>query len=123
MERIHQLPCILGFLAAMTTGIASYATNAATSTIYLRMAVMMVAFFILGLYIKNTVLSLKKEMQIKKLEKEKAEAEELRLHQQMAEQNTAYQKQNHILDLVAGDTEDDFEPLAMSKAIRTKVKE
>lgn len=98
MERIYKLPFILGCLAAMAAGVASYAAGAESRTIYLRMAVMMLTFFIIGLYVKNTILSIENEVQVKK-------------------------HQIHKLDLPAEDTRDDFEPLAISKAIRSKTKD
>lgn len=98
MERIHKLPFISGCLAAIAAGVASYAAGVESRTIYLRMAVMMLTFFIIGVYVKNTVLSIENEVQVKK-------------------------SQIHKLDLSAGDSHNDFEPLAISKAIRSKTKD
>lgn len=125
MERIHKLPLILGCLAAMAVGMASYVTGVENRTIYLRMAVMMLVFFMIGSHIKNTVLSIEKEVQDKKKEQERAE--EQRLRQQAEEQKAAAiaskQQKTYTLDLVAEDAEDDFKPMEMSKAISSKVKE
>lgn len=131
MERIHKLPFILACIAAIAAGAASYVAHVESQYIYLRMAVMMLVFFIIGLYAKNTILSIKKEVQIKKLEQKKAEEQQLR--QQREEQKNSstasvqqamqQEKQIHKVDLVAEDAGDDFEPLAMSKVISSKVKE
>lgn len=135
MERIHKLPFILGCLAAMAVGVTSYIAGAESRTIYLRMAVMMLAFYIIGVIIKNTVLDIEKEVQIKRQEQEKAEVQQLEQHRLEQQESastlnnqTLYQgqsqgQQNYKLDLTARDTEDDFEPLAISKAIRSNVKE
>jgi uncharacterized membrane protein YciS (DUF1049 family) len=136
MERICKLPFILGCLAAMTVGIASYAAHIESHTIYLRMTVMMLVFFIIGWYIKNTVFNIEKEIQDKKLEQEKEEeqqqlnklAEEQKASasaskHQPSNQGQAQRQQTHKLDLTAEDTDDDFEPLAISRAISSKTKE
>ena len=131
MERIHKLPFILACTAAIAAGAASYMAHVESRYIYLRMAVMMLVFFIIGLYAKNTILSIKKEVQIKKLEQKKAEELKLRQHREEQQNSSTasvqhymhHEKQIHKLDLVAEDAEDDFEPLAMSKAISSKVKE
>lgn len=140
MERIHKIPFILGCSAAIVTGIVSYAAHTDGRIIYMRMAVMMLIFFIIGLYVKNTILSIQKEVQYKKqeekrtkeeqlyhqAEEEKASASAHKLGQQghtPEQQGQIQGKQVHKLDLVADDTEDDFKPLAMSKAVSSKVKE
>ena len=140
MKRIHKIPFILGCSAAIVTGIASYAAHTEDRNIYMRMAVMMLIFFIIGLYAKNTILSIQKEVQYKKQEQERAEEQQLR-HQMEEKKASAsarkpaqqenspeqqrqmQKKQIHKLDLAAGDTEDDFEPLAISKAVSSKSKE
>lgn len=135
MERIHKLPFILGCLAAIATGIASYLTGAESQTIYLRMAVMMLIFFLIGIYTRNTILSIDKEVQENKLQKARAEEQQLRQQieeekaassepkHQTLQQRLAQKYQAHTVDLTAEDTGDDFEPLTISKAISSKVKE
>lgn len=138
MERIHKLPFILGCLGAIAVGIASYITNSDNQTIFLRMAVIMTIFFILGVYIKNTILSIKDEV-IKK-EMERLREEELRLQQenekQHAESNSPRQYQanignnqtqsgqtQHKVDLVAEDIVGEFQPMTVSRVISSKVNE
>jgi uncharacterized membrane protein YcjF (UPF0283 family) len=140
MERIHKIPFISGCSAAIATGIVSYAAHTESRIIYMRMAVMMLVFFIIGLYVKNTILSIQKEMQYKKQEQKRAEKEQLfneaeekkasasahKLGQQGHKPEQQGQMQGiqaHKLDLAAEDTEDDFKPLVMSKAVSSKLKE
>lgn len=134
MERIHKLPFILGCIAAMAVGVASYIAGSESRTVYLRMAVMMTVFFIIGLYIRNTVLAIEKEVQEKRQEQEDSEDEQLdKLSPEQQEAASALNGQPlhqanshaqvHKVDLTAKDTGDDFEPLVISKVIRSNVKE
>lgn len=140
MERIMRLPLLLGFLAAVITGAASYAAGVGNQVTYLRMAVMMLVFFLLGIYIRNTVISLRNEVQIRKIERKRREEQELR--RQKEEQKAAEyaarfyprkdaKSQEPSQDEASSTAEhkdfsktgEDFEPLALSKAIKTKVNE
>jgi len=134
MGRMDRLPFMLGVLAAIITGAVSYAAHEEMNTVYLRMVVMMLVFFVLGMYIRWTICKIKKELEIKK-EKEKEEAKNLEEKQRAdntvqtikneasAQQEKQQVNQPHKLDLTAGGQDDDFEPLAMSKAVRTKMNE
>jgi hypothetical protein len=138
MDRIHKLPFILGCLAAMVVGIVSYITYLDNQTIFLRMAVVMTIFFILGVYIRNTVLSIKDE--VSKKEMERLRDEELRILQEHEKQpaetdvskqhpaNNGISNEHHVqaqhrVDIVADDAVGEFEPMTVSRVISTKVKE
>jgi hypothetical protein len=140
MERIQKLPFLAGCLAAIITGIASYMTGVESRIIYLRMAVMMLVFFLIGIYARNTVLSINEDIEKKKreLEREK-ELEEVQNQARLKEEQKDNKKpQEHQagehqtapqaysqpprLDLVVDDS-DDFRPLDISKAVKSKVNE
>ena len=120
MERIYKLPFISGCMAAVVAGIASYATGAQSKIIYLRMAVLMVVFFIVGLYVRDSVLSIGKEVQEKK-ERQQQEAEEMQ--KQDSIKNQSSDKPEPMLDLTASDEDGDFEPLTVSQVIKKKLNE
>lgn len=131
MGHIQKLPFLAGCSAAIVTGITSYAAGVENQMIYLRMSVMMLVFFILGYYAKNTILSIKSDVQAKEIQRAIEEEHNQRLLKEEQRANAHATKQPYenqgrnqtsIVDLVADDTED-FEPLALSKAIKTKVKE
>lgn len=139
MERIMRLPLLLGFLAAVITGAANHVAGVGNQVIYMRMAVMMLVFFLLGIYIRNTVISLRNEVQNRKIERKRREEQELK--RQKEEQKAAEyaarfypgkdeKSQEQSQDEVStadqkafSKTGEDFEPLALSKAIKTKVNE
>lgn len=133
MGRIQKLPIILGCSAAILTGSASYITGVDSQGIYIRMAAVMLIFFILGVYIRSTINSIKEDVLIRKI-KEQQEEKERQKRQKEEEkaavnaarfnpsgQPTEPERQNqdqlHQVDLTA----DNFEPLTVSRAIRTKV--
>jgi len=73
MGNIQKLPFLSGCTAAILAGMISYAAGAENQTIYIRMAVMMFLFYIIGVLVKNTVLNTKIEIEGKKeLEQEEA---------------------------------------------------
>lgn len=141
MERIQKLPFLAGSLAAIVTGIASYAAGIESRAIYLRMAVMMLVFFLVGFYARNTLLSIHEDIEKKKREEELEEAQ--RQAQMLEDQKAASQDgkkaqehqagehqsapqahpQSPKLDLVADDSDDDFKPFEISKAVKAKVNE
>lgn len=134
MERFQRLPFISGCTAAIIAGVVSYLAGVRDQTVYLRMAVLMLLFYILGVYIRNTVRSVKNEVQIReeelKLEEEqrqKRQKEEMRqaAHMVKPQQGPEHQLKTAApkLDLVAGGTGDDFEPMTVARAIRTNAKE
>jgi hypothetical protein len=138
MERIHKLPFILGCLAALAVGIANYITDADNQTIFFRMAIVMTIFFILGVFIRNTILSIKDEVREREIERQRDEEQQLRLErekQRAAEDNSKYQQAytgdnhtqqgqtQHKVDLVAEDTAGEFQPMTVSRVISSKVRE
>ncbi len=132
MGNIRKLPFILGCLAAIVTGIVSYSVGVVDQTIYLRMAVMMLLFYILGLYIRYTVRLTKKEVKIREVERQKEERirkKQLEEEKRVATINERLKQvgkqedSGYKVNLTANDAEDDFEPLTVSRAIRTGINE
>lgn len=129
MERLRRLPFISGCMAAVLAGIISFAAGADSQKIYIRMAVMMLVFFILGTFVRNTIFDVKRQAAIRKREKELEEEQRLKrlkeekIAEAMAAKKNAA-KSTHTIDMAAGDTEmDGFEPLSIAQAVRTKAKE
>lgn len=138
MERIQKLPFLAGCLAAIITGAASYAAGVESRMIYLRMAVMMLVFFLVGMYTRNTVLSITEDIEQKKREQEleRIQAQENQKEEQKAAAHGSKKPQEPQqpsaapahpqtprLDLVADDSDDDFKPFDVSKAVKAKVNE
>lgn len=128
MDRIHRLPFITGGFMAVLTGITSYACGSDNQTIYIRMAVVMVVFYIIGIFIRNTLQSISNELDEKKerdllKEKEEAAAAELA---ELAEKNAVKQNEagnGQRVNLVADDSGEEFTPLTVSQVISTQFKE
>jgi len=111
MDYIRRLPYILSALVTIVVGLTSYISNMGNQQIYYRMAISLVAFYLLGLYIRGTIIKLYEEVN-KKKELDKIEREKEKENQQQADKSST-------IDIKVDDKEDDFLPLEMSKAIRT----
>lgn len=130
MERIRKLPFLSGCTASILAGVISYAAGIDSQTIYIRMAVMMVVFFVLGVYIRNTIYSVARQSAI--IKREKKREEDLRLRklreEKMAEVRASMIGNNldatSTINMAVGDEKQDaFEPMDLAKAIRTKAEE
>lgn len=124
MDRIHRLPFITGGFMGVLTGITSYACGSGSQTTYIRMAVVMVVFYIIGVFIRNTLQSINIELDEKReqdqlREKEAAKAEAAA--KAAAKQNEG--DQGHRVNLVADDSGEEFTPMTVSQVIITKMKE
>jgi mannitol-specific phosphotransferase system IIBC component len=134
MEYVQRLPLILGCLAAIAAGIISYTSGNTDQNIYLRMFIALLVFFIIGIYIKKTILRLKKEVDIKREEEKKIQAEKIESERIAKKAEGKQKSSSHKIDFTVDGsdiddlndsgkiTNDDFEPLAASKAIRSKIK-
>jgi hypothetical protein len=117
-------------MASILAGVISYAAGIDSQTIYIRMAVMMVVFFVLGVYIRNTIYSVARQSAI--IKREKKREEDLRLRklreEKMAEVRASMIGNNldatSTINMAVGDEKQDaFEPMDLAKAIRTKAEE
>lgn len=76
MDYVHRLPYILGASAAIIIGMASYKSGLDIRTIYVRMSIFMVMFFVVGLYIRGEINKIDIEVKNKKAEQEALEKNE-----------------------------------------------
>jgi len=116
---------LLGGFMAVVVGIISFISGSAAQTIYIRMAVVMVGFYIVGGFIKNTLNTIKDELKQKeeqRLLEEQIEEEAKRIEASAMASNMV-QPGEHKVDLVADDFDEDFTPLTVSRVISSKVKE
>lgn len=131
MGRIQKLPFISGCIAAIVTGIVCCVTGLGNQMTYLRMAVMMLVFFILGAYVRHVVVTLLREVRIKKMEDEIEEVKrQKQLKQEQQAEQAAKSRGGHIPDTpfsgmnTAPDNEDEeFKPMTVSRAIVSKLNE
>ena len=122
---IHKMPFVIGSFMAVVTGLISYICGADSKTIYIRMAVIMVVFFILMSFVKNTIIAIKEEVDKKKEEELKKMELEEELQRAENEQNEAQNENNqeHIVNLIADDSDEEFSPLTVNRIITSKAKE
>jgi Co/Zn/Cd efflux system component len=123
MEYVHKIPFLFGAAAAIIAGIISNLINVSQQDTYIRMAISMIIFFAIGIYIRNTLHKIHEELESKKLEEEnkilveieeekRLAADEERLNQEL-ELKTVGTK----IDFKVDDAGEDFSPLTVSEYI------
>lgn len=125
MDRIHKLPFLLGGFMAVVTGVISYCCGSDSQTTYVRMLVFMVVFYVIGIYVRNTIKSIHTELNNKK-EQELLNSDignEGEHKSIMNDGGHVLQHQEHKVDMVAGGPDDELTPLILSHLISNKTKE
>lgn len=128
MGNVDKLPFFSGSIMAIVTGFISYIDGSKNQDIYIRMAIAMVVFFILGTIIKHTLISIQKEIEKKKEQEliELKKQEELMAAQVEEELGKELEKTNangQSINLVADDFDEEFSPLTVSRVIASKTNE
>lgn len=124
MEYIHRLPLISSTIAAIIIGLVNYKLGASNQDTYLRIAIGLVMFFFLGSYAKKFIIKIHEDLN-QKLEAAETvnEEESLEVTEPKSDLGSIETVgKGHILDFVAGD-DDDFKPLNISEAIKSKLRE
>lgn len=78
MENIHKLPFVIGVSVTIVVGMISYKTGVEYGEIYIRMFISMVVFFVAGIYLKNFIIKIHKELKQKEEEEERLKEEKLK---------------------------------------------
>lgn len=125
MDRIHKLPFLLGGFMTLLVGLISYGSGSDNKTIYTRMVIFMVVFYLIGIYARNTITAINKELQEKKQQEEYdlMKEKEIEAAQNKPEGHNQAKQPEHLLDLIADDSQDEFTPLSLSDVISNKIKE
>lgn len=122
MDYIHKLPFILSAVTTLLYGLMSYKIINDNQTLFLKMAICMVVFYLLGLYIRNTIKSIQADIQ-ERIEREKREEEE-RIAQEKARQKEQESGENNnrsVIDIRVEDNSEDFSPLNVSRIIKSSI--
>ena len=121
MDYLHKLPFLFGAAAAIIVGVICNVNHVAQQDTYIRMAVSMIIFFVIGLYTRNTFMKINTEILEKKLE------EEARIHKELeeakkAEEERVKQEANKLsgsqIDIKVDDIGEDFSPLMVSEYMK-----
>lgn len=123
MDYIHKLPFILGAVVTITVGIISYSYKVSDQVLYMRMAVSMAVFYLLGLYVRSVIEKTLEEVRQKKKEEELKKAQERKKKKKEEESKIDSQdKCSSQVDYKVGDDEE-FSPLKVSEVIKDNLKE
>ncbi len=90
MEYVQRLPFILGASMALIIGLISSKNGEDIKTTYIKMSVVLVIFFILGLYIRKFIYKLYEEIRKKEEEERKIEEQKLKNEIEGVKHNVDY---------------------------------
>lgn len=117
MEYIRKFPFILASSMSVMIGLISYSSGVKQQETYFRMAITLVLFFTLGMYVRSTLQNIIDEIEKKKID------EQIKRKEASKNQAEEVQKENQASSKIEYKVDDseDFVPLAMSKAIRNEM--
>jgi len=95
MDNIHKLPFISGAVMTIIIGLISFKYDRGSQSTYIKMAVTMIVFYLLGLYIKNVIIKFAQEIGEKK-EQEAKEAIATARRKKIAEKYNEKMTENEV---------------------------
>jgi len=114
MRYLQMLPLLMALAAALISGILGFFKSTPQKEVIMQMALIMVIFYVTGLFVRSTLIHT-----IEQIEKKKKEREEEEKKQQEAEN----EKQKIVganIDITADDNS--FDPLPVSEFIKRELK-
>ncbi|MDP4093824.1 MAG: hypothetical protein Q8920_10730 [Bacillota bacterium] len=117
MEYIRKLPFLLGAVMSIIVGLLSYSGTGNNQQVFIKMAISMIVFYIIGIFIKNVVISYNRNMEEKRRQEELLERERLmeeeRIRIEEEEKAKSQEKNNRKskIDIKVEDNDGDFVPL------------
>jgi divalent metal cation (Fe/Co/Zn/Cd) transporter len=124
MEYVQKLPFLLGAAAAIVVGIISNLKNVSQQDTYLRMAISMIVFFAIGIYIRNTLQKIHDELESKKQEEENRMLDEIEEDKRLAAEEERMNQELKLktvgtkIDFKIDDVGEDFSPLTVNEYIK-----
>ena len=125
MQYLQRLPLLLALAAAITMGFIGFIRSQPQKDIMLHMVLVMVLFYIVGLFtratLQNTIDQVEEKRKEKELEEMKKKQEEEEQHKKEKSMETEGIGRN--IDFTAGNMDEDvFEPLPVSEFIKKELK-
>lgn len=111
MDYIHRLPFILGALMSIIAGTICFKFGESMQNIYMKMAITLVAFFSIGIYLRSTILRI--------IEENDKKAKELAEKEKMEAKGDTREEKASIIDYRVDDYGEDFSPLKISDIINS----
>lgn len=122
MRYLQKLPLMLALAAALLMGFIGFLCSMSQDEILVRMALGMVIFYVVGFFIRTTLLDIHKQVEDKRKEKEMEEKEQ-KLEQEKKENENKKKTAGRNINLTAGEEKEDlFEPLPVSEFIKKELK-
>ncbi|HEY8501009.1 MAG TPA: hypothetical protein VIL89_10345 [Clostridia bacterium] len=112
MRYIQILPLLMALAAALISGILGFFKSIRQKEVIMQMALIMVIFYVTGLFVRSTLMCAVEQIEQKRKEREEEEKEEKEKEKQ--------QELGANIDMTVGD--DSFDPLPVSEFIKRELK-
>jgi flagellar biosynthesis/type III secretory pathway M-ring protein FliF/YscJ len=120
MRYLQKMPLLFALAAAFCTGIIGFSRSLPQIEILINMLLIMVLFFIAGLFSRTTILKILNEIDEKRKKKEMEEKE--KKQREEAEETKKEENLGKTIDFTVGNIDDDaFNPLHVSEFIRKEL--
>lgn len=125
MQYIKRLPLILALAGSLITGILNLLCHKQQNEVLFQMLIALVIFYIIGFFIRSTVLTVKEQVDEKQRIREAEEREQREKEEAEARRREkAEEFLGKNIDLTVNDSSDDsFDPLPVSEFIKKQLKE
>jgi len=121
-EYLHKFPIIVSLIMTIIIGLISYTSSSDMNQTYVRMAVSLIGFYIIGVFLKNILKGINEEI----IEKKRKEEEEKAKEQQDVSSKIEDKIEDKIehkskIDYKIDDFNEEFSPLKVSEVIKTSL--
>lgn len=119
MQTLQKIPFFMAAIAVIITGAICSTMQLDLNQASSRMVVVLLLFYIIGLFVKNTIKRVVEENEVKRLQ---TEAENFAFNEE-ANCEKGGIKEIPLFDVKVDDRYDDFTPLHVSEVIKSKIRE
>ena len=122
MDYIHRLPFIMGSFMAIVIGVINYRYKTSLQDVYLKMAIGLIVFFAVGVFVRSMIVGIKEELEKKREQQEKdKKAAETRKQAEAKEEKKAAES-GQVIDYRVDEGED-FTPMKVGEVLSSTLKE
>lgn len=123
MQYLQKLPMLLALAASLFTGLAGFIRQTPQKEILLQMVLVMTLFFVIGLFVKSTLLNAIDQVKKEQEDAEREEQKKKQASEQEKNDNKAEAKGQNVDFTVGNVDEDAFDPLPVSEFIKKELKQ
>lgn len=123
MRYLNRLPLLLALAGSIVSGLLSIIRLRAQKEILVQMALVMVIFYVAGLFLRSTVQSIKSQVDEKKLKQEEENrTKKSREEKENTDEGKTEKSLGGNIDFTVDESDDAFDPLPVSEYIKNELK-